>query len=647
MKLTSVLWLTVLACGSEPSLAPAIVDAGSGQDGAIPGVIESSTPKPEIRALFIGNSYTYGHDVPSLVRSALAQTAVVNTEMVAPGGYTWVAHAADARRADSPLGIALGKMPANTVTVLQEQSLIGGMPMFEESRRASVEAAIALGKQATSRGAHVVLFQTWGRALGDPIIYYGSFLRMQNYLDQAYIDLAAYMRTLGISTSVAPVGAGFRTVYEDTERTGADPLVAGSAFRALYEGDDSHASVRGAYLASCILAYTIASVRGETFDPNPVPDEPTLDPAVSRSLRDACARTVADTRWSVPKLVTPSATLTRPTAASQARYGAAVAIDGSGERIATHGNSIQNAGGGHIWKFDAGRWQIEHTWEESLGGTLSGSGGRSSHGKETYARTGSNWVNTGPLLAKTHVFDDSGSYALVALRPTSIISSNEPIAQLMHHDGTGWVSTLTIRGRDSMWNPAHIALSGNASRLVVCDLQCRVFTRSGTTWDSGTLLLTVSSSDPLGKGPTTAISRNGDVVALGLPIEERVVVFRHALGQWREERLWHSGIGYEGFGESLALSEDGEVMVVGSPTAILVPAFGALGGVRGYTRGSNGYAPTWFAAPERLEADLSALTGFGSSTAASYNGDVVVVGASDRSTQEHKKLGAAYVYRLR
>jgi hypothetical protein len=144
----------------------------------------------------------------------------------------------------------------------------------------------------------VVLYATWGRKLGDPLNpdLFATYLAMQDRLDQNALALADLLRSDGSEVRVAPVGGGFRIVFEEITAVGGDPLAAGSDFDRLYDPDGSHPSLQGAYLAACILAGRITAA-----DPRRFPDEPALGAEISARLRETCARSLIDPRWTRPR----------------------------------------------------------------------------------------------------------------------------------------------------------------------------------------------------------------------------------------------------------------------------------------------------------------------------------------------------------
>ncbi|MCC7384354.1 MAG: hypothetical protein IT384_21085 [Deltaproteobacteria bacterium] len=304
LRLVAGICAVMAAC--ETPADPA--DAGRAGDASLPGDTgldasagDASLPPVTAPAtLFIGNSYVYTNDVAGRYRALLEALAGASArvEQVAPGGYRLEQHALDARTDGTPLARWLRTgTPEETAfdrVILQEQSQLGGIRTGPQ-REASVAAATELARLADAHGATIVLYVTWGREHGDPAnvdFGFGTYEGMQDQLDAAYLELAELLRAQGMTVRVAPVGAGFRNVYLDVQRSGADPLAEGSDFDALYEADGSHPSLRGAYLAACVLAGTATTVDARGFA-----DEPALGSSVSVALRDACTRALSDPRW--------------------------------------------------------------------------------------------------------------------------------------------------------------------------------------------------------------------------------------------------------------------------------------------------------------------------------------------------------------
>jgi hypothetical protein len=180
---------------------------------------EVALQAPATRVLFIGNSFTFGHDVPALV-AKLGRARVpplrLEVEMVARDGMTLERHWEDgeaARRLRSARW---------DVVVLQEQS---ARPLHEpELMETYARRFTALARDA---GARVVLFHTWAS------------------VDQPETDgprAAAYRRIAGaVGATVAPVGAAWARALRER------PTVS------LHADDGLHANPEGARLAASVI----------------------------------------------------------------------------------------------------------------------------------------------------------------------------------------------------------------------------------------------------------------------------------------------------------------------------------------------------------------------------------------------------------
>jgi hypothetical protein len=210
-----------------------------------------------VRVLFLGNSYTYVNDLPTVFRDlARAGGRNVETGMVANGGETLAQHAASS---DS-LGAIRGS-PWQFV-VLQEQSEIPALASAWQTQM--FPAAETLVATIRSVAATPVLLETWAHrdGLPDQGLDYAA---MQAAITQGYRSLGA---TLGVA--VAPAGEAWQSVLQ------ANPTIA------LWQADGSHPSPAGTYLAACVLYDRI-------FDASPVgiSDAGGLSPDVAHALQVA------------------------------------------------------------------------------------------------------------------------------------------------------------------------------------------------------------------------------------------------------------------------------------------------------------------------------------------------------------------------
>lgn len=171
------------------------------------------------RILFIGNSYTYCNELPTLVAQlAAAGGKDVDVHQVTAGGVTLEWHA------QNEVTLAALTEPWDFV-VLQEHSI---RPIQDTPKMTM--AAAALQAIIASTGAQTVLFMTWARQ---------HFPEMQAGLARVYTALAQE-----IGARVAPVGLAWEAALA------ADPSLA------LHTEDKSHPTSLGSYLAACVFYAT-------------------------------------------------------------------------------------------------------------------------------------------------------------------------------------------------------------------------------------------------------------------------------------------------------------------------------------------------------------------------------------------------------
>lgn len=195
--------------------------------GALAGC--GGPPDPPIRVLFIGNSYTFEHNLPRLFADlAAAGGHPAEVDLVAWGGATLAEHVA---RGDAAARLAA--QPWDRV-VIQEQSVI---PALADLRaREMYPAARRLARLAHEAGARPTLLLTWGRRDGLRDAGFAGFGPMQDQLTRGYLRIAD---ELGLP--VAPAGEAWRRA------------IAESPGVALWQADGSHPSLAGSYLTACVL----------------------------------------------------------------------------------------------------------------------------------------------------------------------------------------------------------------------------------------------------------------------------------------------------------------------------------------------------------------------------------------------------------
>ena len=213
------------------------------------------------RVLFIGNSYTYGNDLPNMYRqlaSSLLPGATITVDSDTAGG----------RRLEQAVeaGSVIAKLDAGNFDflVLQEQSIMGAVPGVGfyapdewKAVRLRSEAAIrdVFTPKATKAGAKVIFFASWGRRETEPNWGFNSFLTMQRALSDGYAVFADIARREACGdVATGRAGEVFKKMYEHSLLTNAAPSTdTASLFYQLYTGDGSHPSVSGSYAIAWAL----------------------------------------------------------------------------------------------------------------------------------------------------------------------------------------------------------------------------------------------------------------------------------------------------------------------------------------------------------------------------------------------------------
>jgi hypothetical protein len=212
-----------------------------------------------LRVLFIGNSYTYYNDLPSVIADLTRdarETRPIVAEQLTVGGATLESHV---ERGEAVRRIRAGSSRgAWDVVVLQEQST---RPLEDTAKM--YRAVRALAAEARRVGARPALYVTWAR-LARP--------HAQDTLSRAYRRIAAELGAL-----VVPVGDAWAMIRGTDEAIG----------RSLFIGDGSHPSPSGTYLAASTFYATLygkspvglSSTSRRTND-QPMPGSPAGSPAV-------------------------------------------------------------------------------------------------------------------------------------------------------------------------------------------------------------------------------------------------------------------------------------------------------------------------------------------------------------------------------
>jgi hypothetical protein len=220
--------------------------------------IAAAQQRDTVNVLFIGNSYTYGNDLPGMFRGlAAAAGKRVFVDESTIGGFSLEQHFNYKPTVDKIL-----ERRWNYV-VLQEQSVGPTIPFYRDNVMFPV--ARKLDSLIKITGSRTVFFVTWGRKTGGQFtlgshssILFKDYYQMQDTITAVYRRLGGELGAL-----LCPVGPAWKMAYR------ANP-------RALLwdESDKSHAFPEGTYLAACTFYKTILGedpigIPYTTFDVGP------------------------------------------------------------------------------------------------------------------------------------------------------------------------------------------------------------------------------------------------------------------------------------------------------------------------------------------------------------------------------------------
>lgn len=278
----------------------------------------SANAGQNVKALFLGNSYTAVNNLPQMVASvALSAGDTLVFQSNVPGGTTLRQHSTNA----TSLGlIAQGNWD---YVVLQEQSQY---PAFPDAQVAAEVYPFARKLDSLITAANgcteTVFYRTWGRKNGDqqncpffpPVCTYAG---MDSMLALRYRIMADSNRAV-----LSPVGQVWKRLRQ------LNPNIE------LYNPDESHPSMAGSYAAACTFYATF-------FRKNPllITDNQSLPASDALAIRQAVKTVVYDSLlfWNVGKY-DPKAQF---------------AFSGAGRQVSFQ-NASQNAVS-YQWQFGSGQ----------------------------------------------------------------------------------------------------------------------------------------------------------------------------------------------------------------------------------------------------------------------------------------------------
>ncbi|MDR2914098.1 MAG: SGNH/GDSL hydrolase family protein [Tannerella sp.] len=222
-----------------------------------PSLLFARKQGDSIQVMFIGNSYTYYHQMPEIIKE-IAATQEMNITYTAfyPGGARLKGHLENQELIQA---IKKGKWD---YVVIQEQSSAPAMPGRHVAQHV-YPAAQTLDSliHTHNKTAKVIFYMTWGHKDGCqvPVENYpliNTYEGMQERLKISYLEM-----TYQNNAWCAPVGMAWKQV----RRERPDYI--------LYWPDRSHPSVLGSYLAANVIFATIYQKPYQTNITKEIPPE--------------------------------------------------------------------------------------------------------------------------------------------------------------------------------------------------------------------------------------------------------------------------------------------------------------------------------------------------------------------------------------
>ena len=295
----------------------------------------------------------------------------------------------------------------------------------------------------------------------------------------------------------------------------------------------------------------------------------------------------------------------------EGRFGESVALSADGDTALI--GAPRDGSGGAVWVFT----RSGETWTQQ-GGKLTGKEGGGFFGDSValaadgntaligapsgfgaayvFTRSGSTWTQQGAKLTGTGetgkgsfgtsvALSEDGDTALIG-RPCDYIEAENCLAAawVFTRSGSTWTqqgAKLTGTGEtaESRFGES-VALSGNGNTALIGNPTegerhgaAYVFTRSGPTWTQQGGKLVAGDNEYGEFGDSVALSGDGEEALIGEPWDNGIVgaawLFTRSGETWTRQggKLTGSGEKYLGkFGSSVAISRDGATMLIGAPT---------------------------------------------------------------------------------
>ncbi len=246
MILSAVLCLSCLcACGEGKGDATTQTTTTAKKPDPVPD-------RGSLSVLFIGNSYTYYNNMPTVIFDGIAEAAGYDCHVkaITKGGHSLCQHADIHDGTGYEVGVELLTSDyMYDYVVLQEQS----MRPATNDLATFYDAVRNLDERVRAMHAQSILYSTWGRR-GDSDYLTSAGLTNESMTWKLAASYSAIGEELGIP--VGYVGLAFYEVY------------TGDSGIELYDPDTSHPSYAGSYLAAMTLFAKITGVDPTTVNYN-------------------------------------------------------------------------------------------------------------------------------------------------------------------------------------------------------------------------------------------------------------------------------------------------------------------------------------------------------------------------------------------
>ena len=265
----------------------------------------------------------------------------------------------------------------------------------------------------------------------------------------------------------------------------------------------------------------------------------------------------------------------------------------------------------------------------------------------------------GDKFGEAVAISSDGSTVIVGAR---FEASNRGAVYVFTHSNGSWTEQQKIQSADTDANDysaTALAISGDGNRLVYSAHgygasstgAVLVYTRDNGSWSQEQLLLASDGQQYDRFGMGLAISDDGDTILVGAYFESpdsqvqagSAYVFTMVDGSWTEQQKIYASPTEAGqlFGYDIALSSDGNTAVISAHATYYPGGSNAAGAVYIWTRSGS----TWTQKLKIQSADIEDSDSFGYRVDMSSDGRTIIVSAYGEDTGG-SAAGSAYIYEL-